>query len=549
MMKLSGKTVVVVGLGESGVAAAELALAHGATVVASDSAPEEKLSAEARALASKGVRVAAGSHPSDLLSSAQVVVVSPGVPPLPVLDQARSAGVEVIGELEFASRFVAAPIVAIGGTNGKSTTTALVHAMMREAGKRSFIGANFGTPLSRAGKDEFDVLVLEVSSFQMERAPTFHPRVAALLNVTDDHLDRYPNFLAYAAAKGNMFVNQGPDDVAVVPKGDSLAAREARRGDARIVSFGPGGDIGVDDKREAIVDRWRERRYSLGDMRHTGAHKWLNNAAAIACASEAGATEEAIARALATFEGLAHRTAFVAEVGGVRYYDDSKGTNVGAAVAALKGLTENRVVLIAGGRDKHGAYAPLAAELAHKGRALVLLGEAAHRIAAETNNVVPQARAASMREAVALAKSLAEPGDAVLLSPACSSFDMFRDYKERGDVFVREVRALEGDEVPAAPAHAKSSKAKAASEPLAEEKSHPRKAHGEDALAEKSAAPKSRSPRSMAPKSASSKSVAPESIAPKSIAPKSVAPKSATSQSATPKSIAPKSATKKGDRA
>jgi UDP-N-acetylmuramoylalanine--D-glutamate ligase len=443
MTKLSGKTVVIVGLGESGVAAAELALTHGAEVVASDAAPPDKLSAEARALADKGVRLAAGGHPpASLLTGAHMVVVSPGVPSLPVLEQARAAGVQVIGELEFASRFVDAPVVAIGGTNGKSTTTALVHAMLIEAGKRAFVGANFGVPLSRAAGEPFDVLVLEVSSFQMERAPTFRPRVAALLNVTDDHLDRYANFLAYAAAKGNMFVNQGVEDVAVVPKGDSVASREARRGDARLVTFGPGADIGIAEEGRAIVDRLRERRYPVADIRLTGAHNLLNAAAAVACASEAGATQDAIARALSKFEGLAHRTALVGDVAGVRYYDDSKGTNVGAAVAALKGLAEARVVLIAGGRDKHGAYAPLAQELAQKGRALVLIGEAADRIAAETKGCVPQARAASMAEAVALAASLAQAGDAVLLSPACSSFDMFRDYKDRGDSFAREVHAL-----------------------------------------------------------------------------------------------------------
>jgi UDP-N-acetylmuramoylalanine--D-glutamate ligase len=388
-----------------------------------------------------------------------MVVVSPGVPPLPVLEEARAAKVEVIGELEFASRFVDAPIVAIGGTNGKSTTTALVHVMLLESGKRTFVGANFGVPLSRASGERFDALVLEVSSFQMERAPTFHPHVATLLNVTDDHLDRYPSFEAYAAAKGNMFVNQGVEDVAVVPKGDSLASREARRGEARVVTFGPGADIGADDEGRAIVDRLRERRYPLADIRLTGAHNLLNVAAAIACASEAGATHEAITRALGKFEGLAHRTAFVAEVGGVRYYDDSKGTNVGAAVAALRGLAEPRVVLIAGGRDKQGAYAPLAQELVQKGRALVLIGEAADRIAAETKDAVPQARAASMAEAVTLAASLAQTGDAVLLSPACSSFDMFRDYKERGDVFAREVRALVQDTPPKAAAKAKKARA------------------------------------------------------------------------------------------
>jgi UDP-N-acetylmuramoylalanine--D-glutamate ligase len=443
MMNLSGKTVAVVGLGESGVAAAELALRHGAEVMGIDAAAENKLSPAARALAEKGARLFAGRNDEGAVKRADVVVVSPGIPPLPLFDQASQSGALVIGELEFASRFVDAPIVAIGGTNGKSTTTALVHQMLAAEGQKAFIGANFGRPLSLAAGERFDVLVLEVSSFQMERAPTFHPRVAALLNVTEDHLDRYPTFLAYAAAKGNMFKDQTSDDVAVVPKGDALIAREAARGDGRLITFGPGGDIGVDEARAAVVDRLRGIEYPVARIRLRGAHNLLNVSAAVACASEAGAGNEAIAKVLAEFEGLAHRTAFVSEIAGVRYYDDSKGTNVGAAVSALRGLDEKRVVLIAGGRDKQGDYGPLVAELRAKGRAVVLIGEAADRIAAAVRGSVETARASSMVEAVALASSLAKDGDAVLLSPACSSFDMFKDYKDRGDAFVRAVRALE----------------------------------------------------------------------------------------------------------
>jgi UDP-N-acetylmuramoylalanine--D-glutamate ligase len=442
MMNLSGKTVAVVGLGESGVAAAELALRHGAEVTAIDSAPEDKLSPAARALAERGARVLAGRHDEAAFKRADIVVVSPGVPPIEQLDRAGASGSLVVGELEFGSRFVDAPIVAIGGTNGKSTTTALTYEMLAAEGKKAFVGANFGRPLSLVAGQAFDVLVLEVSSFQMERAPTFHPRVAALLNVTEDHLDRYPNFLAYAAAKGNMFTNQTSDDVAVVPKGDALIAREAARGDGRLITFGPGGDVGVPAGASAVVDRLRGLEYPIADIRLRGAHNLLNVSAAIACASEAGARPDAIRAVLSRFEGLAHRTAFVSEIAGVRYYDDSKGTNVGAAVSAMRGLEEKNLVLIAGGRDKQGDYAPLAAELASKGRGLVLIGEAAERIARAVGAGVPTVRASSMDEAVSLASSLAKPGDAVLLSPACSSFDMFRDYKHRGDAFALAVRAL-----------------------------------------------------------------------------------------------------------
>jgi UDP-N-acetylmuramoylalanine--D-glutamate ligase len=441
-MNLSGKKVAVVGLGESGVAAAELALLRGAEVMAIDAAPEDKLSAAAQGLAAKGARIVAGRNDEPAIKRADVVVVSPGVPPFALLEQASGAGALVVSELEFASRFVDAPIVAIGGTNGKSTTTALAYEMLAAEGRKAFIGANFGRPLSVAAGQPFDVLVLEVSSFQMERAPTFHPRVAALLNVTEDHLDRYPNFLAYAAAKGNMFKNQTSDDVAVVPKGDGLIAREAARGDGRLITFGPGGDVGVHAGGGAVIDRLRGFEYRLSDIRLQGTHNLLNVSAAIACAAEVGARQPAIASVLASFEGLAHRTAFVSEIADVKYYDDSKGTNVGAAVSAIKGLSERRVVLIAGGRDKRGDYGPLAAELANKGKAVIVIGEAAVRIADALKGVVQTAHASTMEEAVDLASSFAGPGDAVLLSPACSSFDMFRDYKDRGEAFVRAVRAL-----------------------------------------------------------------------------------------------------------
>jgi UDP-N-acetylmuramoylalanine--D-glutamate ligase len=444
MMKLRGKKVVVVGLGESGVAAALLCVAEGAVVTGTDAAPEARLPPVTRELAGKGVTLSVGGHDPAVFAGADVVVVSPGVPSFPALDEAARAGAVVVGELELAARFAKAPIVAIGGTNGKSTTTALTQKMLTADGKKAFIGANFGVPLSRAVLEPFDVLVLEVSSFQLERAPTFHPRVGALLNVTEDHLDRYPSFSAYAAAKGNMFVNQTENDVAVVPQGDVVVSREARRGDGRIVTFGPGGDVAVDAAAGRVVDRLRDQTYPLATVRLTGAHNLLNACAAIACASELGAKKEAIAAALERFEGLSHRTVLVGTVNGVRYYDDSKGTNVGAAVAALRGLAESKVVLIAGGRDKLGAYDPLVQELAHKGRGLVLIGEAADRIARAARGAVETVRARSMDEAVRAAAALAKPGDAVLLSPACSSFDMFRDYKERGDTFARAVGELQG---------------------------------------------------------------------------------------------------------
>jgi UDP-N-acetylmuramoylalanine--D-glutamate ligase len=354
----------------------------------------------------------------------------------------------VIGELELASRFVAAPVVLVGGTNGKSTTTALTGAMLERAGMRTFVGGNFGTPLAEAVGGAWDALVLEISSFQAERVPTLHARAHALLNITDDHLDRYPSFQAYADAKGNPFARMTAEDVAVIPFGDAIVAQQAARGGARPVTFSaedPRADVAP--AGGVIVDRAGGGRYPLDRLRISGAHNVANACASIALAAAMGAPPEAIAAALEGFEGLPHRTVLIAEIDGVRYYDDSKGTNVGATVAALSGLREPRAVLIAGGRDKLGDYGPLVGALRDKGRALVVIGEAADRIAAAAEGALPRAaieRAASMDEAVARARALATRGDAVLLSPACSSFDMFRDYKDRGDAFVRAVRALAG---------------------------------------------------------------------------------------------------------
>jgi len=422
MLDLAGKRVFVVGLGASGVAAARLCLSRGARVVGVDRKPASELGA-------LGFDVVA--QDAATFDSADLVVVSPGVPNFPALERATCP---VYGEIElaFQCRMHPSPVVAVGGTNGKSTVTSLVAALLEGAGKKVFAGGNLGEPWAahvddapeNAPENTFDVVVLEVSSFQMERVSEFRPDVAVLLNVTDDHLDRYASFDAYARAKGNMFARQTERDLAVVPEGDALCLREARRGNARVVTFG------ASDLPSSTA------------MKLEGQHNARNAAAAIAAVAPFGVPRETIAKVLASFEGLPHRMVLVRELNGVRFYDDSKGTNVGASVTALRGLREARAVLIAGGRDKQGSYAPLADAMRDKGRAAVVLGEAANAIARALEGVVPVARASSMDDAVNKSAALAQRGDAVLLSPACSSFDMFRDYKHRGDEFVRAVRSL-----------------------------------------------------------------------------------------------------------
>jgi UDP-N-acetylmuramoylalanine--D-glutamate ligase len=442
-MDVRGKTVVVVGLGRSGVAAAGLLLSRGARVIGVDAAPREKVAAATIALEARGAVLSLGGLDPALFARPDLVVISPGVPSFPALEAFEQHGGEVIGEMELASRFVTAPIVLIGGTNGKSTTTALTHAMLEAAGKKAFIGGNFGTPLAEAVDEEWDVIVLEISSFQAERVPTLHARAHALLNITDDHLDRYPSFAAYADAKGNPFARMTAADAAVIPADDPLVATQAARSAARVITFSThDASAHITVVGDRIEHRQRGFSFPLALLKVPGAHNVANACAAIGLAAELGAGEAAIGAALGAFTGLDHRSVLAGEIDGVRYYDDSKGTNVGASVAALRGLAEARCVLIAGGRDKLGAYGPLVDALRDRGRALVLIGEAADRIEAAARGILPISRAATMRDAVATARELARSGDAVLLSPACSSFDMFRDYKERGDAFTRAVRDL-----------------------------------------------------------------------------------------------------------
>jgi UDP-N-acetylmuramoylalanine--D-glutamate ligase len=431
MFDLRGKQVVVVGLGTSGVAAARLCLARGARVIGTDAKSTEVLGRVGHELMAQGAEVRGGSVDDADFSRADLVVVSPGVPNFPKLDAAGKAGVKIIGEVElaFICRKFPCPVVAIGGTNGKSTVTTLVAALLEGAGKKVFAGGNLGEPWANHADEQFDFVVLEVSSFQMERIDAFHPNAAALLNVTPDHLDRYEGIDAYAHAKGNFFVRQTPDDAAVVPVNDDICLREAKRGKGRVVTFGPGGD-------HVITKEFSGLR---------GGHNQLNAAAAIAVVDglQKGLVDDAtIARVFGSFHALPHRMELVGEIGGVNYYDDSKGTNVGASVTALRGLAEDKAVLIAGGRDKGGSYEPLAQALIDRGRAVVVIGEASSIIADAVGDRVPLRRAASMDEAVNIASTIAKSGDAVLLSPACSSFDMFRDYKHRGEEFIRAVREI-----------------------------------------------------------------------------------------------------------
>jgi UDP-N-acetylmuramoylalanine--D-glutamate ligase len=440
---IEGQRVLVVGAARSGVAAALLLVRRGATVTLTDRKPA---SGDAATLEAAGVALELGGHRAASFAAADLIVLSPGVPlELAELAVARHAGVPVIGELELASRWVRGPLVAITGTKGKSTTTTLVGRMLEAAGRRVLVGGNIGVPLS-AQVDESTVdtvHVVEASSFQLEATDRFHPHIAALLNFSPDHLDRHPTVAAYAAAKQRVFTNQTTDDWAVINAESPEAVALACEGRARQLGYAleplPAAGVFVD--RGFIWQRTSEGEVPLlplSAVRLSGRHLLSNVVAATAISSLAGAGGAAMARALDTFTGLEHVMEPVATIGGVRFINDSKATNVDAAARSIESFAS--VVAIVGGKFKGGDLRDLAGPLAAHGRAVVAIGDARPLVREALEAALPVVEAASLAEAVRQAWALARPDGVVLLAPACASFDMFVDYADRGRRFKEEVR-------------------------------------------------------------------------------------------------------------
>ena len=439
--------MVVVGAARSGISAAQLLAARGARVTLTDLRPTIDA---APALQAAGVEIETGGHQAATLARAELVVVSPGVPvEQTVFDPVRDRGVEIIGELELASRWLRGRVIAITGTKGKSTTTTLVGRMLEAAGKTVLVGGNIGVPLSaQVDQSTDDTLhVVETSSFQLETTSTFRPWIAVWLNLADDHLDRHPSIEAYVDAKARIFANQTADDWAVINADDPLVVRRSLDAPSRTVPFALSGRIADG----FVVDgNWIVKRTTTGaeklflrtDVELTGLHMLNNVLAATAVASLAGCDPPAMQRALRGFRGLPHVMEPVATVGGVRFVNDSKATNVEAARRSIESF-EGGVVAIIGGRFKGGDFNELRDALTSRGRAVVAIGEAAPLVRDALRDVVPIVEASSMGEAVTRAYAAAAPDGVVLLAPACSSFDWFTDYAERGEVFKREVRRLE----------------------------------------------------------------------------------------------------------
>jgi UDP-N-acetylmuramoylalanine--D-glutamate ligase len=457
-----GAHVVVVGLGKSGVSAVRFLLKLGVKISVSEGGRQENLEGDlVRWLKEKRVFVETGGHTSELLTSAHCILVSPGVPlGIAPLAAAHQKGIPVVGELALAKDFLKGALVAVTGTNGKSTVTTLIGDLLAGSGTKVFVGGNLGTPLAEylAGPQDCEAVVLEVSSFQLDSAGEFRPRVGVLLNITPDHLDRYASYEAYVDSKMSLFKNQQPGDVAVVNGDDPVIAgwlgKAAKgkspwplRGEIRqyrsceatgVAAYLSGTKICLATKDAAGKEN---EEYELAGTPLAQAPNSENAMAAILAARAMGCSPPDIRKSLAGFAPLPHRLALVAEIEGITYYDDSKATNVGAVYSALGGM-QQPVVLIAGGRDKGGGYEMLLPLVKEKVRAMVLIGEAKEEIAKTFAKSTRIAFASEMDEAVRLASSMAEKGDAVLLSPACASFDMFRSYSHRGEVFAQAVGRL-----------------------------------------------------------------------------------------------------------
>jgi UDP-N-acetylmuramoylalanine--D-glutamate ligase len=451
-LDVHGKKVLVIGAARSGIACAKFLAKRGATVALNDVKPLEKWDADALALKSAGVGLLPGEVPGWLLDQIELVLVSPGVPAKSIpIRYAERAGAEVIGEVELASRFLQGRIVAITGSNGKTTTTALIGELLKNAGVPTQVGGNIGTPLISLveSSHEDGWTVAELSSFQLETIKDFHPAVAAVLNVTPNHMDRYESLTDYAAAKHRIFANQAAGDLAILNADDDIVSSWADGLCAHVVRFSVKRELdeGMFLRGNEIVSRTKAGEKVLlqrDEMKLRGLHNVENVLAALAAGLACGAAPDSMRETLKSFEPVEHRLEFVSELNGVQFYNDSKATSVDATLKALEAFADEpgKTVLILGGRGKKAPYQPLANLIREQARKLVLIGEDAQRIAGELGEFAAVEFAGDMKNAVALSFQSAQPGDIVLLAPACASFDMFDSFEHRGSVFKEEVQSL-----------------------------------------------------------------------------------------------------------
>lgn len=436
-MDIANKNILIVGLGKSGAAVARFLKNRGAAVTVTDIAGEEKLESYTPPLREMGISMELGQHRIETFESADLIIISPGVPHtiLPI-KRAGLKGIPVLGEIELASRFIREPIVAVTGTNGKTTTTTLLGEMLKKSGHSVFVGGNIGNPLIKyvdKGK-KVETLIIEVSSFQLDTIDTFRPKVGVLLNIAEDHLDRYPDFAAYAKSKMRVFENQRESDTAVYNASDPYIRSLCKNIKARKLPF----------NNSAIDNDKIEKTFKSLDFTHMslpGKHNIENAYAASLTALTTGGTAEGVQSALNNFKGLPHRLEYVATINDVNFFNDSKATNVDAVARALEAFNKP-VILIMGGRDKGSDFHVLEDLVRQHTKKIIVMGEAKEDIRSALGHITSTKIAASMEDAVSSAYHAASPGDVVLLSPACASFDMYKSYAHRGEDFCRAVYEL-----------------------------------------------------------------------------------------------------------
>ena len=451
-MEVTGRKVLVIGAARSGIASARFLMARGAVVALHDQKPIEKWSDEALKLKEIGVGLVPGEVPTWLLDQLELVVVSPGVPATIIpIRYAERAGAEVIGEVELASRYLKGRIVAITGSNGKTTTTSLIGELLRNGGLKVQVGGNIGRPLISMVEQSTDDgwTVVELSSFQLETIKSFHPEIATVLNVTPNHMDRYETFNDYAGAKHRIFMNQTANDTAILNADDPTVASWRSGLKARVLSFSVKSELseGIFLRGNTLIlrqDNTEQALLDVTEMKLRGTHNAENVAAALAAGIACGLDIDSMRETVKAFNPVEHRLEFVGEIQKIKFYNDSKATSVDATLKALEAFASDpgKVVLILGGRGKKAPYAPLAELVRSKVRSLILVGEDAETIASELGSLAPVERAGDMKDAVNRSFVAAKPGDTVLLAPACASFDMFDSFEHRGKVFKTEVSDL-----------------------------------------------------------------------------------------------------------
>jgi UDP-N-acetylmuramoylalanine--D-glutamate ligase len=448
--RYQNKKIVVVGAGISGLALCRLLAERAACITLSDRQPIEKIEGLDQ-LKGLSIRFDFGGHTTGLFTAADLVILSPGVPStIPAVQAAAKQGVAIIGEIEFAASEIAAPIIGITGTNGKSTTTALLGDILEACGKNSFVGGNLGEPLTNAIMvRDLEWLVVELSSFQLETIDQFHPRYAMLLNISADHLDRYAGMSDYISAKVRLFENMTKDDMSILNADDPAVVKVAEQLLSYPIWFSTRQHLpeGMSLKSDEIIWRWQGtiESFPVGQLQIKGLHNIENVMAAMIPALCEGCRAEQVWKSACSFKGLPHRMELIRTLDGVEWVNDSKGTNIGSVVMSLAGLTAP-VTLIAGGKDKGGDFRILSAAVRAKVPVLILIGEAAERMEQALSDCSETVRAENMEHAVSLAQKLTPAGGTVLLSPGCSSFDMFGSYIERSETFARFVSALKKKE-------------------------------------------------------------------------------------------------------